>query len=569
MLTAAGAVPARGDTPADPAKAACGGLPRFSKATADEIMAGKLTISPFPAATIDPGQDGGIDWQQDPFHHPTWQQDFRAGGWIEMLVSGYLAGGPDADAYLGRAEAITKSWLAGVPVSARDPQTVICLSQGFPGQSWIEGQIASSVSYLAAHWQGPWNHGLIQDLKLMRIGCAYPATAFGGQALKWRQTAMSQILSSFQPNRLGPSIDAQGAVNEQATGYENFVYDLWRGGLPELANCGYHLPAADMARVARLPAFLAQATQPDGNLAQLGDTFVGRPTEAPPASKPLVAVYGGGYIFGRTAWAADATFYSLRFGPGRQVHGHDDHMGLTYYARGRNLIVTAGHTGYEVSPYRTYIQSPEAASTFIAPGQTFRASAATTLLRQAVGARSQFYEFGDYAFGGPRNRSVYVHQGPDFALVLDRSARAHAYQQLWHLDPSLAVTSVTAGRALAAAPASGSAPATTLVLLRIGVPGYAVPARSTTVVKGQTSPYQGWVSHQALQRLPAPVVIMASKGAGSSLSAVMLTLIAATAPGTPVSASVVSRAANGTYRVAVRIGAGTTTVTISPAGVIS
>jgi hypothetical protein len=57
-------------------------------------MAGRLTISPFPALTVDPGRDGGINWSQNPFHHPTWQQDFQSGGWIEMLVSGYLAGGP-------------------------------------------------------------------------------------------------------------------------------------------------------------------------------------------------------------------------------------------------------------------------------------------------------------------------------------------------------------------------------------------------------------------------------------------------------------------------------------------
>src|SRR6202008_2814546 len=116
--------------------------------------------------------------------------DFQSGGWIEMLISGYLAGGStvstaDAAAYLARAEAITKSWLKGVPIGSRDPATLICLSEGFPGQAWIDDQIDASVNYLAAHWQGAWNHGLVQDLKLMRIGCAYPPGAFGGDALKW------------------------------------------------------------------------------------------------------------------------------------------------------------------------------------------------------------------------------------------------------------------------------------------------------------------------------------------------------------------------------------------------
>jgi hypothetical protein len=492
-----------------------------------------------------------------------------------MLISGYLAGGPGAQAYLTRAEAITRSWLRGVPVASRDPQTVICLSEGFPGQAWIGDQIDAGVNYLAAHWQGPWNHGLVQDLKLMRIGCAYPPDAFGGDALKWRQAADRQILSSFQPGRLGPSVDAEGVVNEQATGYERFVYDLWRGGESELANCGYPLSAGIAARIAKMPDFLAEATQPDGNLAQIGDTYAeGAFQSSAPSlpALPLVAVYGAGYIFGRSRWGPDGTFYSLRFGPGRQVHGHDDHMGLTYYSRGRNLIVNAGHTGYEVSPYRDYIRSPEAASTFISPGARFSAAQATSLTASEIGPASQFFQFSDGAFGGPRSRSVYVHRGPDFVMVLDRGSADENYQQLWHLEPGLTVTSVTASSSTATAPAVGATaawpaiPATTLRITRIALPGQLIPAGSTTVVRGQTNPYQGWVSRQALQRTPAPVVIMSSKGTGTSLSTAMLTLIAATAPGTPVSASATvapgGSPVNGPYLVLVRIGTATVPATI-------
>src|SRR5258708_40268238 len=85
-----------------------------------------------------------------------------------------------------------------------------------------------------------------------------------------------------------------------------------------------------------------------------------------PGGSGAVGTLAAGYVFGRSTWGPNGTFYSLRFGPGRQVHGHDDHMGITYYSRGRNLIVNAGHTGYEVSPYRTDLRSPEAASTLVA-----------------------------------------------------------------------------------------------------------------------------------------------------------------------------------------------------------
>jgi hypothetical protein len=282
-----------------------------------------------------------------------------------------------------------------------------------------------------------------------------------------------------------------------------------------------------------------------------------------------VAVYNAGYIFGRSAWGPGGTFYSLRFGPGRQVHGHDDHMGLTYYSRGRNLIVDAGHTGYEVSPYRDYIRSPEAASTFISPGASFHAAAATSLVSDEISPGSQFYEFSDQAFGGPRSRRVYVHQAPDFVLVLDTASGQEIYQQLWHLDPGLTVTSVTAASATATAPAvtatatSPAIPATTLRIVRIALPGQVIPAGSTTVVTGQRSPYQGWVSRQALQRVPAPVVIMTSTGTDMSLSTTMLTLIAATAPHTPVSATAAATATPGSYSVRVHIGTVTVTVPMS------
>ena len=577
------AVPARtgaaGTAPdeaaASEAARACGGLPRFSPAAADEIMAGRLTIPPFPAATIDPGRDGDISWGLDPFRHPTWQQTFQSGSWIEMLVSGYLAGATGrvtparAAAYRARAAAITKSWLAGGPASSRDPQVLICLSEGFPGQAWIDGQIDTAVNWLMNHWQGAWNHGLRQDLKLMQIGCAYPATAFHRDALAWRQAADRQILSSFRPNRLGPSIDPDGVVNEQSTGYEKYVWDLWSIGVPELAACGYPLPAAIRARIAKMPAFLAAATQPDGNLVQIGDTYV----ESPPGGRGhppgLVSVYRAGYVFGRTGWSPAATFYSLRFGPGREIHGHDDHMGVTYFARGRNLIVNAGHTGYEVSPYRTYIRSPAAASTLVAPGQAIRSSAPTRLTAVTVRAGWQYYQLADYAFGGPRHRSVYVHDGPDFMLVLDRAAGAAAYQQLWHLDPGLAVSRVTARTVVAAAPARGPALATTLVIDRIELPGQVIPAGSTRVVRGQVHPYQGWVSHQALQRVPAPVVEMTSRGTGAGRSTTMLTLIVATAPGTRVHATATGHGATAD-RVVITIGSATVQVTVSLAsGAIS
>jgi len=522
-------------------------------------MAGKLTVSPFPAVTVDPRRDGAVDWSLNPYHDPTWVLDFRQGAWIEQLIAGCLAGGPRAAAYLKRAAQVTAGWLRAIPVSARDPLTLLCAAQAFPGQAWIAGQVAPTVNWYAAHWQGAYNHGLTQDVNLLRIGCAYPAAAFGGGALAWRKAAVAQMTASFGPNPYGPAIDAQGAVNEQATLYENFVYNLWKVARPLLASCGYALPARVTARIAAIPRFLGYATQPDGNLAQIGDTYVEHPAKHP-VQAALVAVYRAGYVFGRSGWAPSASFCSLRFGPGREIHGHDDHMGLTFYARGRNLIVDAGHYGYAGTPYRAWLISPEAASTLVEPGAAFSPSAPTALVTGRIGATGQFYEFRDTAFGGlPRARSVFASQRPGLVVVYDRARGASArsaFQQLWHLDPALTVTRAGPAGAVAAAPG------TELALLRVPLPGQRVPAGSTTVARAQASPWQGWVSRQLEQRAPADTVVMTAHGR----AAAMLTVIIPAAPGTPVTATA---AGPGPYKLTVQAGAATATFTVTAAGAIT
>jgi Heparinase II/III-like protein len=564
----------------DPADTrACGALPQFPDGTAAQIMAGRLTIAPFKQVVIDPKRNGDIDWAMDPYDDPTWVLDFQTGTWIEALVEAYLTGGPHAAAYRERAKEILTGWMADVPLASQNPETLMCSAEAFPGQAWIHNQIPVALDYYAAHWQGAYNHGLSQDLELLRAGCAYPASEWGGQPLYWRQLARQQMIESFQPNQYGPAVDAQGATNEQSTGYENFNFGLWTEAEGDLAACHQApLPATDSARIASMAMFLALATQPDGRLVQIGDTYAigprdraGTPLEfaatrgaAGKAPAQRVGVYEAGYVFGRSGWGTPASsgtmsFYSLRFGPGTQIHGHADHMGLTYYARGRDLIVDSGHDGYANSAYRAYLLSPEAASTLVMPDVLFDASAATSLVAKDIGATAQFYEFTDTAFGGLiRDRSVYVSQAPDFVVVFDRASGGGVYQQLWHLDPGLTVRTVGAGYAVA------TAPGTELVIRQVALPGQVIPAGSTQVTRGQVDPYQGWVSRGQNQRTPAPVVSMTRYGSSASI----LTVIVPAAPGAAVSASAVPHG-TGWYLLRLAIGQTSRTLLVSADGTIT
>jgi hypothetical protein len=565
--------------PVSPDAKACGSLPSFPAGTAAQIMAGRLTIAPFKAVTVDPHEDGDIDWSMDPYDDPTWVLDFQTGTWIEALVEAYLAGGPHAAAYRGRAAAILRGWLADVPIANQNPETLMCSAEAFPGQAWIHSQIPVLLDYYAANWQGAYNHGMSQDLELLRAGCAYPASEWGGQPAGWRKLARQRMIESFEPNQYGPAVDPQGTSNEQATGYENLDYGLWTESEDDLAACHLPpLPKTDSDRIAAMAMFLALATQPDGRLVQIGDTYnitprnrkgtplqyaASRGTSGTPP-KQRIGVYSAGYVFGRSGWGTSGSFgqmsfYSLRFGPGTQIHGHADHMGLTYYARGRNLIVDSGHDGYEQNAYREYLLSPEAASTLVLPGVPFDPSAPTALTADHIAAGWQFYEFSDSAFGGyVRQRSVYVSQVPDFVVVFDRASGAGTYQQLWHLDPGLTVTTVRPAYAVA------TAPGTELEIRQVPLPGQVIPAGSTQVVTGQDNPYQGWVSRAQNQRTPAPVVTMTRYGA----SAAILTVIVPAAPGTAIGASVTGREPGGWYRLRLAIGPTVSTVLVNGDGTI-
>jgi hypothetical protein len=128
-------------------------------------------------------------------------------------------------------------------------------------------------------------------------------------------------------------------------------------------------------------------------------------------------------------------------------------------------------------------------------------------------------------------------------LVFDRACGATSYQQLWHLDPGLTVTTVSRSYAIA------TAPGTQLEIKQIALPGQQIPRGSTQVVRGQVNPYQGWVSHAQLHMTPAPVVTMTRTGP----SAAILTLIAPTAPGVSITASI-SQHSPGWYQLRLRIG---------------
>lgn len=519
----------------------------FGPSVADQVLGGGLTIAPWRAVSL----SGNIDWSLDPFRHPTWETKFRSLRWVDTLVD--KAVNPAVDpisqlAFKNRAQQILQDWIKDNPLDDPNPlpftwvgasavaqraEGLLCDRRAFGDTSWLDRSLLDHGRFLANNWDGQWNHGTMEAITLYRIGCI---TGDDSDRAMGRQ----RMVDSFKDGKLGPVLDRQGVTNEQSVGYEDFQYRLWNKAIRTLQACGDKVPDVMRHRIAKIPAFLTAATQPDGTLVQIGDTYaepaglipgttleyaVTRGASGPRPTK-RVSVYDAGYVFGHSGWGQTRpfgmeSFYSLRFGKARQVHGHEDHQSITYFAHGIPMIVDAGHDGYQDSANRDFLRSPAGHNVLTVAGVTAR-KVNTKLLNQKIRSDWQFYKVADRAYGMDRTRSVLFSQGPDIAVVLDRTAKtsaAHTFRQLWHLAPNMKTTKSKRG-VVTAVPNDGTD--AKLWMIPVSMDGANIRTSSSDVIEGETVPRQGWVSERMLERTPAPVIQRSSRGHEAKMLTVLV-----------------------------------------------
>ena len=488
--------PAQAQTTAVKQTAECQGDWLPATPTSAEIMSGKLSLLGLPAVPV--GKD--VNWRMDPYRNRSWQMVFHSLRWMARLVADYETTGETA--YLKRAIEIAKDWVADNPYGGRNTSkyawdehpialrapALVCLSRHHSA-SWLTKTLARHAKLLAdpRNYEAGHNHGLDQDIGLLRIGCRYRNTS-------WQRLAVRRMVRSMKLD-----IDSQGALLEQAPRYGLYVYERLHVAIDAIKDCGIKPPAELIKRHERLAEYVSAATQPNGYLVPIGDgaADVQAPRLTRPASK--VQVYRAGYVFGRTEWDdRDSAFYSIRFGPGRKFHGHDDHLSVTYYAQGRSILTEAGFHSYENSAYRKWTISPEAHNVPIVVGKRFRPKARTSLVGKSIRADRQSFTLTDKAYGVRRTRSVLVNHGDDLLAVLDTAGGD--LRNLWHFDPGLKVASSSGGKVVVT---DGDWRAT---LVQLAMPS-CKPITGQRVVIGQSRPIQGWVSPSYLKKVPAPVVI--------------------------------------------------------------
>jgi hypothetical protein len=548
-----------------------------SVTAAEQLMEGWVVERGYPKVYIG---TGAINWSMDPFHTTAWRRPFLSLDWLFNLTNTYRRY-PTHPEWLARARAIVDDFAAHHPVNggpwAADvwnamytgirAQQVACL-QELSGRS-----VPSLVTY--GRWlsdpsrdPGDNNQGLSYALGLLAAGC-------DSQNSTWVNAAsnrLSQLVTT--------AVDGEGAVREQSPGYGVNDATLLVSTQGHLRSCVGAAPSAIDSRLANLLTFLAWSTGPRGLLTQLGDTTAAPPPVPPhfpfaagtaseyaatrgaagTAPDSTYAVYRGGYVFGRSTWDpfTAATYYSLRFGPARVDHGHNDHQQLTLTAFGHDLLVDSGFNGYSPADYREFLRGPTAHNVVTLPGVAFNPSAATTLTPGPAAATWQSWTVADTAYGGKtRARSVLVDTAHALAVVRDTASRATVgpITQLWHLPIGTHAVAGWNGNALATT-ADGRV---SVHFIQLPFAGRAVPRDSASVVVGRTSPYQGWVSTGLGKKAKAPVVIMRR----DVRTAHMLTVIVATPPDTTVTAALVGTT------LTVRIGGVPVVVTVPSSAALS
>jgi hypothetical protein len=484
-------------------------------AVADELMADRYQLGSWPATTLphDP------TWTEDPYGDANWRFRYHSlRHLLDLIAAGVQTGDPS---YSDRAIELAADWVhdnprTGAPsdMSWNDHSTALravvltCIADQLPWPDWLEDALRLHGRVLAdpTFYVQRGNHALNQAVGLLEVG-----RVVGKQ--EWIDLAVTRIRDLVRE-----SIDAEGVTNEQSVGYQYYNYRRYSVTRDRLLALGV-VPDPAFDRIERMPEFLAYGTLPWGAYELLGDTIDGPATPivgtyaeyaatlgtSGPKPPTPIRRFAAGYLFARSGWGetrafADDTALSVRWGPKRRFHGHEDGSSITLAAWGSRLLLDPGLYAYQGGPYRDFMMSRAAHNVVTVDGSDWRRRTVTTLRSYSVSRRSVDLRLrweGGYK-GVVQTRRITWSRALDYLVVDDRvrSDEPHTYRQLWHLprgaQPVLGADTVRTRRD------RGN------VLIR-----QLIGNVQQRIVTGRTSPIQGWVSltYASLKKAPVAEVI--------------------------------------------------------------
>gem|GEM_PF-1102196 len=532
-------------------------------ATADELMANGYRLGTWPLFTL----PADLKWTENPPADANWAFQLHSARYVLDLIA---ASRITADlAYQDRGLALLQDWIKDNPRHSspsiwawNDHSTALravvlaCTADLTPMTTWLHDSLILHGETLAdpGFYRMHGNHALNQNIGLLEVARVL------GRA-DWLTLASNRMNTLITE-----SIDSEGITNEQSVGYELYNYKRYRLAENRMLAVGL-TPGDAFARLDLMPEFLAQATIPNGYLEMIGDTsgiqkasITGTTAEFAATSgasgpKPTRAIvrFRAGYLFARTGWgehrpAADETFFSVNWGAGPVFHGHPDGENLTLASFGSRLLVDPGLYSYTSSSYRTFFKSRSANNVVTIDGATWNTAATTRLLGYTATSHYVDVRLGTAGYAGVnQTRHVTYSRGLNYLLVEDRndSSSVHTYRQLWHLSedsrPAVGASSVWTQKA------KGNL----IVRQLAGAP-------KLDLVKGRTSPVQGWISYSYGTKVAAPVAEAVQTGSHVRY----LTLIVPSSGRPTAKASQLVLTSTG-YSVTITIGVHSERVTVS------
>ena len=532
-------------------------------ARADELMANGYRLGAWPLVTL----PANPTWTENPVGDANWPFQLHSMGYVLDLFTATTLTGDLA--YQDRALFLLQDWIhdnprVGAPSiwSWNDHSTALraivlaCAADLTPMTIWLHDALLLHGATLAdpAFYRNEGNHALNQNIGLLEVARVL-------NRADWLALAGNRINSLILT-----SLDAEGVTNEQSAGYQLYNYKRYRVAATRMLEVGL-TPGSGFARLDLMPEFLAQATIPNGRLEMIGDTSGNQFASVPgtvaeyaatagaqgPRPTRTIAKYAAGYLFARTGWggvrpATDETFLSVNWGAPAVFHGHADGLNLTLAAYGSRLLVDPGLYSYTSTPYRAFFKQHQSHNIVTVDGAAWSSKAAASLLGYRLSSRYVDLQLRASGYSGvTHTRRITYSRALDYIVVEDRlvSTTPHTYRQLWHLTED-------------AAPVIGSSSVWTKraqgnVLIR-----QLAGAPTLRIVRGRTSPVQGWISYTYGVKVAAPVVEAIQQGT----SVRYLTLIAPSRGGPAIKVSALTLTSTG-YSVTITVGTRSEKLTVS------
>ncbi|MCK5805173.1 MAG: alginate lyase family protein, partial [Lentisphaeria bacterium] len=353
---------------------------------------------------------GPIIWNLDPFNYNQWPVQLNRHVEWRFLAAAHLR--TRDDKYAREWASQVRHWVASMPVMIApnwiqgpfnlSGRTSLSLDAGIRlGQTWFpsfevfRNSPAVSDQTIVTFLRSCLDHGnyLMKEINF-RKGSNWGAMECNGlfhlgvmlpefrDAPTWRETALQRITAELD-NQVYPD----GAQHELAPGYhgvslKNFL-DVMRLArvndiaLPEqyvtklermfdcylrVAAPDFRMPALNDSGRGSITGYLRQGSELFPEREDFRWVATGRRDGAPPSYTCTAMPYAG-WVAMRSDWSPTSRYLLFDAGPFGTGHQHEDKLGITLFAFGRELIAEAGVYAYDTSPWRRYVLSTRAHNT--------------------------------------------------------------------------------------------------------------------------------------------------------------------------------------------------------------